>query len=188
MFKKKTVLEVVRQNYGLIAFSDAEITSIFRNFADVKCKTKKIESINYYELCQKSFYGKYLLNIIQEDSPIIHSTDMRSEPCYRMNPFKNAIIIATILPNLDFVRIFRYNPKPFKGTICLDEFYDLEPNFELYNVFTKLSNGTLHPIKNFEELSRDDEIFCISKSSLPYSHHGSDYNFSITLQYRPGPF
>ena len=187
MFRKKTVLEVTRQNYGLIAFSDAEIFSIFRNFADVKCKTEKIGFINYYELCQKSFYEKYLLNIIQEDK-IIRSTDMESAPCYRMDPFKNATIIAAIMPNLDFVEIFRYNPEPFKGTIYLDEFYDLEPNFGLYNVYVKYEDGTLHLAENFEELSRDDEIFCISKSSLPYSHHGSNYNFSITLQYRPGPF
>lgn len=187
MFRKKTVLEVVRQNHGLIAFSDAEISSIFHNFADVKCKTEKIEFINYYELCQKSFYEKYLLNIIQEDK-IIRSTDMESEPFYRMNPFKSATIIATIQPNLDFVRIFRYKPEPYKGIIQFDEFYNLEPNFELYHVYVKYKDGTLHLVENFEELSRDDEIFCISKPSLPYSHHGSDYNFSITLQYRPGPF
>lgn len=110
---------------------------------------------------------------------------MESEPFYRMNPFKNATIIAAILPALNFVRIFRYNPKPYKGIIQLDEHYDLEPNFELYHVYAKYKDGSLHLVENFEELTHDNEIFCISKPSLPYSHHGSDYNFSITLQYRP---
>lgn len=189
MFRKKKVLEVIRQNKNTLEFSDEEILTIFKEFSDLKCETSKIRVIDYFLLCNHAFHENYpKMCIIQGNKKLRYNQRFESSPhpCYQISPFQNALIIASLNDLTgEPVRIFKYEPAILKNPIYLNDLYELEPNFDLYNVFIK-SYDTVVLVKNFEQLSPEDEVFCISKDSLTYNYCGCNLGFSIIIKYSPG--
>lgn len=112
-FKKKTVLEVMQKYAGLIAFSDEEISTVFRELSSTKAKSK-IKTIS----CRSDLNRlakKYDIGVIQGRKIrwYYHNTYVTIE-----HPYNPAVLIAkpkSIFGHSMFftrcVKIFRYNPK-----------------------------------------------------------------------------
>lgn len=177
----KTVLEVISGYRGVIKLSKEELSCIFETWAEIKCSSSKIKWIDFGKLCKLNHNNKYRLTVIQGNQTFSYYDN--PAPCYQMNPFESALVFASkIKSKHNSVKILRYDPVPFKSTIYLKDYWELEPNFKLYDVFTKTADGILDVVRDFSELHAKSEIIAISKSNQAIP------DFTFVLMYCPEHF